>query len=87
MKILAVFDADRNYGVDSDLSECLSQESWKSEAHVLKTLKDLGNKVHTIGIHDNLKLLLEEAETFKPDVVFNLMEVFNNDRLRSFTLV
>ena len=79
LKVLVVFDADRNYGVDSDLSECLGQESWKSEAHVLKTIKGLGHEVRTIGIHDNLKLLLEEAETFKPDVVFNLMEVFNND--------
>lgn len=74
-----VFDADRNYGGDFDISEYLGKDSWKSEAHVLKALKSLGHEVRAVGIHDNLKLLLEETETFKPDVVFNLMEVFNND--------
>jgi len=50
-----------------------------TEADVVYTLKTLGHEVKTIGIISDLIPLREAIDTFKPHVVFNLLEEFDGE--------
>lgn len=49
---------------------------FKTEHDVTKGLRDLGHEVVTVGIGDSLTPIRDTLRTFKPDVVFNLLEEF-----------
>ncbi len=49
----------------------------KTDFDVVATLKDLGHTVQVLGLEDSLAPLRETAESFKPHVVFNLLELFD----------
>jgi len=80
LKVLALFDAMAPTTIDQDLSEELKTEDRKTEAGVLKALDELGYRVAHLAIFDNLDLLTQKNETFRPDVIFNLADQFNNNR-------
>jgi D-alanine-D-alanine ligase len=80
LKILALFDAIAPTTLDQDLSAELKTEDWKTEANVLAALTELGHTTEHLAIFDNLDLLLQKLETFKPDIIFNLADQFKNNR-------
>jgi D-alanine-D-alanine ligase len=49
---------------------------WRMEWDVITTLKKRGHEVTVIGVHDDLTPIRPAIESFKPTVVFNMMEAF-----------
>lgn len=80
LKILALFDAIAATTLDQDLSAELQTDDWKTEAHVLAALAELGHTVEHLAIFDNLDLVRQKLESFSPDLIFNLADQFNNNR-------
>jgi D-alanine-D-alanine ligase len=80
LKVLALFDAIRPTTIDQDLSKEMKTEDWKTEKHVLAALSALGYPTEHLAIFDDLDLLRQKLETFSPDVLFNLVDQFKNNR-------
>src|SRR5438876_7050831 len=58
----------------------MKTEDWKTEANVLGALGALGYPTEHLAIFDDLDLLRQKLETFAPDVLFNLVDQFKNNR-------
>lgn len=80
LKVLALFDAIGPTTLDQDLSAELATPDWKTEAHVLAALQELGHETQYLAIFDNLELLRQKLDAFQPDIVFNLADQFRNNR-------
>lgn len=80
LKVLALFDAVRPTRIDQDLSKEMKTPDWKTEANVLAALDALGYPAEHLAIFDNLDLLRQKMEAFAPDVLFNLVDQFKNNR-------
>ncbi len=52
---------------------------FKTEYDVIKALRSSRHDVRPLGVRDELKPIREEVESFKPDVVFNLLEAFHGE--------
>jgi D-alanine-D-alanine ligase len=50
---------------------------WKTEYDVVTTLRAAGHEVRPLGVYDELKLIRDEIEGWKPNVVFTLLEQFH----------
>lgn len=59
----------------------LNEVFWKVEYDVYNTLLNLGHDVKVLGVHDNVKEVVHEVETFKPKIVFNLMDDFDDQSM------
>jgi D-alanine-D-alanine ligase len=51
----------------------------KTEIDVVTTLRKCGHEVRPLGVQNELKPIRDEVETWKPDVVFNLLEQFHGE--------
>jgi D-alanine-D-alanine ligase len=63
--------------------EGLSDEEvapWRTEYDVVSTLTDLGHRVRVLGVLDDLTVIRDAIEDFKPRIVFNLLEEFCGQR-------
>jgi D-alanine-D-alanine ligase len=78
-KVLVLFDGISPTTLDQDFSAEMKTEDWKTEKHVLAALDTLGYPTEHLAIFDDLDLLRQKRENFAPDVVFNLVEQFNNN--------
>jgi D-alanine-D-alanine ligase len=54
---------------------------WKTEYDVVSTLRRAGHDVRPLGLHDELKPIRDELESFKPDVVLTLLEQFRGEAI------
>src|SRR5712675_384777 len=52
---------------------------WQTEYDVVSTLRDAGHEVRPLGVQHALKPIRDEIESWKPDVVFNLLEQFHGE--------
>lgn len=52
--------------------------AWRMEWDVVTTLRERGHELKVIGVHDDLTPIRSSIEEFKPDIVFNLLEAFDN---------
>lgn len=75
-KVLVLFDSAGTPPADQDFTEEFKQEDWYTEAAVVETLQYMGHEVRTLGVYDDISILLREVEENRPDVVFNLTEIF-----------
>jgi D-alanine-D-alanine ligase len=57
----------------------LSWASWKTEYTVLQSLKKNGHDVQMVGLYNDLTVLEKAVETFAPDIVFNLLQEFQEE--------
>jgi len=80
LKVLALFDAIAPTTIDQDLTTELKTDDWKTEAHVLTALGELGHDSGHLAIFDDIDLLRQKVQIFKPDVIFNLADQFKNNR-------
>ncbi|MGE4062686.1 MAG: hypothetical protein AB7E79_04895 [Rhodospirillaceae bacterium] len=66
---------------DKPLKEFSDQEvlDFKTELSVIGALKKNRHEVKAIGVQDELKPIRDEIESFKPDIVFNLLEEFHGN--------
>ncbi len=76
LKVLVLFDSAGSPPDDQDYTEEFKTEDWVAEAAVCETLTKLGHEVRTLGLYDDITLLFREVEENRPDVVFNLTEIF-----------
>ena len=53
------------------------EAEWKMEYDVTETLREQGHEVYVVGVHDDLVPIRHTIGTFKPQIVFNLMEAFH----------
>jgi len=78
LHVLVLFDCGAAPPENQDFTEELKTADWLTEASVLKALKKLGHEVSMVGIYDSISPLVNSINKYKPDVVFNLAEVFHN---------
>jgi D-alanine-D-alanine ligase len=52
---------------------------WKTEYDVVSTLRSAGHDVRALGAQEEIKPVREAIESFKPHVVFTLLEQFHNE--------
>jgi D-alanine-D-alanine ligase len=52
------------------------EAEWKMEYDVIETLREMGQEVRVLGLHDELGSIRPTVGLFKPHIVFNLMEAF-----------
>jgi D-alanine-D-alanine ligase len=52
---------------------------WKTEYDVVSTLRAAGHEVKPLGVQHELKPIRDEVESWKPHVVFNLLEQFHGE--------
>ena len=64
---------DNPEGVD------LASVAWKTEFDVVTTLKDLGHEVTALGVRDDLRVIDQVVNDWKPHIAFNLLEEFNGN--------
>ena len=50
---------------------------WKTEYDVVSELRASGHDVRPLGVQNELKPIRDEIESWKPDIVFNLLEEFH----------
>jgi D-alanine-D-alanine ligase len=55
----------------------LATAPWKTEHDILKTLGELEHDVHALGVRDDLGLIRQANEEFKPHIAFNMLEAFH----------
>ena len=55
----------------------LGAVEWKTEFDVTSTLVDMGHELHVLGLKDDLGLIRQAVDQFKPHIAFNLMEAFH----------
>ena len=61
--------------------------SWKTEFDVVTTLRGSGHEVMPLGVKDELAPIRDAVETFKPHVVFNLLEEFHGEAVYDHSVV
>lgn len=54
-------------------------QPWKTEFDVVSTLREAGHEVQALGVQHELRPIREATESFKPHVVFNLLEQFHGE--------
>src|SRR5215472_9742681 len=50
---------------------------WKTEYDVVSTLRAAGHEVRPLGVQEEIKPVREQIESFKPHIVFTLLEEFH----------
>jgi len=78
LKIVLAFDSPYPRPRGYDFREEFRDPDWITERDVYKALRKNGHDVSLLGIYDDMTTLIEEVKEEKPDIVFNLMEVFND---------
>src|SRR5262249_40201297 len=66
--------------VPPEKTEGLSEKDvlpWKTERDVLAGLAELGHEVRPLGVHDDLGVLRQAIDEWRPDITFNLLEEFH----------
>jgi len=79
LKVLQVFNTpyptERGYDFKEEFAD---PENMYTENDVFRALKANGYEVRLLGLYNDIVPLFEEVKEFKPDVVFNMVEVFDN---------
>ena len=76
LKVLLLFDSPSAKPRGYDYKEEFKEIDWMTEDDANRALKSLGHQVTLLGLCDDIRILLEQIEDDKPDIVFNLTEVF-----------
>jgi D-alanine-D-alanine ligase len=76
LNILLLIDCSFEAKRDYDFKEEMKHDDWSAEKTILKTLKNLGHDVRILGLFNKVEPLFEEINENKPDVIFNLADVF-----------
>jgi D-alanine-D-alanine ligase len=79
VKVLLLFDVPEAFprGHDYD-DEFADKENYATEGDVHRALFDDGHEVRLLGLYDDVQPLLDEVKEHRPDVIFNLVELFHN---------
>ncbi len=75
MLFYSPYQKPRGYDYKEEFAD---PDNMYTENDVFEALKNLGHDVTLLGIFDDMAPLFEQIKENKPDVIFNMMEVFNN---------
>ena len=75
MLFYSPYQKPRGYDYKEEFAD---PDNMYTEKDVLGALKDLGHEVSLLGIYNDISPLFEEIKENPPDVIFNMMEVFND---------
>jgi D-alanine-D-alanine ligase len=59
-----------------DVAAAEVNPEWRMEWDVVTALRQRGHEVLVIGVHDDLTPIRQSIDSFKPTIVFNMMEAF-----------
>ena len=79
MKKLRILALMHDYMVppDDTSGHDLATVEWKTEFDVTSSLEEMGHDVRTLGVKDDLGVIRQAVDEFKPHIAFNLMEAFH----------
>lgn len=77
LNVLLLFDTPYATSRGYDFAKEFKDPDWSTEAHTHQALLENGHAVRLLGLYNDIGILFEEIKEHKPDVVFNLVEVFN----------
>lgn len=77
IKVILLFDSPYSKPRGYDFQEEFKHIDWDTERDVFGALKECGYEVSILGLFNDISILPEEIVEFRPDVIFNLAEVFN----------
>src|SRR5918992_693981 len=82
MRVLVLFDLSRAPEPGERFSPTVLEkaEEKHTEADVIRAIRRLGHEVATLAVFDDVAPIIERIGTWKPAVVFNLVESFHADR-------
>ncbi|MFO1469579.1 MAG: ATP-grasp domain-containing protein [Turneriella sp.] len=80
MKILVAFDYPVMPPKNGDYAAQLSAEDWRPIRNVSEAITRLGHEAILQGVFDNIMPLITTVRRRKPDLVFNLLETFKQER-------
>lgn len=80
MKILVAFDFPATPPKDGDYAAHLHADDWRPIKNVSEAIQRLGHKVILQGVFDDIMPLITTIRRRKPQLVFNLLETFRNER-------
>jgi D-alanine-D-alanine ligase len=63
---------------DTAAAEDVVKAEWKTEYHVVSTLRALGHEVRPLGLGSELGVIRAAVEEFQPHIAFNLLEGFDD---------
>ncbi len=78
LKILLILDHPHVTPRGYDFKEEFEQEDYQVYKEVTAAIKNNGHTVSLLGIHNDLTLLLEEIKENRPDLAFNLTDIFDD---------
>lgn len=79
LNILVIFDTAGTPPKNQDYTKEFKTEDWEAEANIVKVLNELGHTVRLLGVFDTISPILDEVKKDRPDIIFNLVEQFNNE--------
>ncbi len=79
MKKLRILALMHDYMVppDDTSGHDLATVEWKTEFDVTSSLEEMGHDVRPLGVKDDLGVIRQAVDEFKPHIAFNLMEAFH----------
>jgi len=81
MKVLVAFDFPAAPPKDGDYAAFLKAEDWRPVRNVADAIeKKLGHEVILQGVFDDIMPLVYTIRRKKPDIVFNMLETFKQER-------
>jgi D-alanine-D-alanine ligase len=79
LKVLQVFELAYPLPRGHDfVEEYADEENFGTEREVYEALLESGYEVRRLGLFDDVRPLLDDVAEFKPDVIFNMVETFQN---------
>ncbi|MCF7908868.1 MAG: ATP-grasp domain-containing protein [Candidatus Omnitrophica bacterium] len=77
LRVLLLFDSPVSRMRGYDFKEEFKDVDWDTERSTYEVLTKAGHEVRILGLYNNINILLEEIAEIKPDIIFNMAEVFN----------
>ncbi|MBL8013408.1 MAG: ATP-grasp domain-containing protein [Candidatus Omnitrophica bacterium] len=79
LKVLVLFHSPyfkpRGYDFKEEFAD---PENMYTEKNVVQALKSLGHEATVLGLYNDVSILIDEIKENRPDIVFNMVEVFND---------
>lgn len=80
MNILVAFDYPLTPPKDGNYAAAMHAEDWRPIRNVSEAIERLGHQVIMQGVYDDIIPLIARIKRRKPDLVFNLLETFKQER-------
>lgn len=79
-KAIVLFDLPEPPPEDHDYSVYEKDAAWDHEIDVKRALQRLGYEVYLVGVFNDINQLIRDLDRIQPDLIFNMIESFRNER-------